>query len=241
MTIIVTAQEVESFSHPIAKDYAGAFDTVQAVLDRYRITENRLRLAYFLAQVLHETGGLRMSAENLHYRAAGLQRTWPHRFWPIGPLDPGHYAMQPEKLADAVYGNRMGNDGNGDGFLYRGRGMMQLTGKDSYREATLALREKESDPPDLVANPDLALSADWALAIAAAIWDKKKCNEFADMNCLFKITHAINGGQIGWRSRAAWFRLVRRRLYQQRRAAGTAAQVPAADGRRESRPGRPSG
>ena len=85
--------------------------------------------------------GLRVASEDLHYRsAARLQAIFRTYFWPVGPLDPQQYVMQPEKLANAVYGNRMGNDGDGDGYRYRGRGLLQLTGKDSYLEAAVALR-----------------------------------------------------------------------------------------------------
>lgn len=176
----------------------------QSVLDRHGITQSKLRLAHFLAQILHESGALTLQQENLNYSAPRLPMVWPKRFRPQGPLDPAAFANNPEKLANEVYGGRMGNTRPGDGFLYRGRGLMQLTGRDSYREATRILRGFSADTPDFEAEPDLVFSAAWALPIAAAEWDSKGCNAPADADQITQVTQRINGGQIGISERRDW-------------------------------------
>lgn len=176
----------------------------QPVLDRHGITQNKLRLAHFLAQILHESGALTLQQENLNYSAPRLSVVWPSRFQPRGPLDPAAYANNPEKLANEVYGGRMGNTRPGDGFRYRGRGLMQLTGRSSYQEATRMLRRLSPDAPDFEAEPDLVFSAAWALPIAAAEWESKGCNPLADEDQITKVTQRINGGQIGIAARRDW-------------------------------------
>lgn len=184
--------------------YREAAATAQAVLDRHGITQTPLRLAHFLAQVMHESGALTLQVENLNYSAPRLPVVWPSRFQPKGALDPAAYANNPEKLANEVYGGRMGNTQPGDGFRYRGRGLLQLTGRDSYQEATRILRSFDADAPDFVAEPDLVFSVAWAVPIAAAEWDAKGCNAFADQDQITMVTQRINGGQIGIAERRDW-------------------------------------
>ncbi|MCU0728992.1 MAG: hypothetical protein MUF41_02655, partial [Sphingopyxis sp.] len=118
---------------------------------------NWLRLAHFLAQTATETGGFRALSENLNYSATGLVATWPSRFPTRAAAE--EYAMQPEKLANAVYANRLGNGPpeSGDGWRYRGRGLIQLTGRDNY-----VARARETGLP-LVTNP--AMAADPAISV----------------------------------------------------------------------------
>lgn len=184
--------------------YREAAANAQAVLDRHGITENKLRLAHFLAQVMHESGALTVQFENLNYSAPRLPVVWPKRFRPLGPLDPAAFANNPERLANEVYGGRMGNTRPGDGFRYRGRGLLQLTGRDSYREATRILRSFDPAAPDFEAEPDLVISAAWAVPIAAAEWDAKGCNPLADQDQITMVTQRINGGQIGIADRRDW-------------------------------------
>lgn len=184
--------------------YREAASSAQPVLDRHGITQTPLRLAHFLAQVLHESGALTLQVENLNYSAPRLPAVWPKRFKPQGPLDPDAFANNPERLANEVYGGRMGNTQLGDGFRYRGRGLLQLTGRDSYREATTILRGFSADAPDFEAEPDLVFSAAWAVPIAAAEWDSKGCNAFADQDQITMVTQRINGGQIGIAERRDW-------------------------------------
>ena len=206
MAVKLTLSQIQLLAPSVRSSYRDAFANGQAVLDQYKILETPLRLAHFMAQVLHESGGLTIQFENLNYSAERLPKVWPSRFQPKGPLNPAEYAHNPQKLANEVYGGRMGNSGPNDGFTYRGRGLMQLTGKDSYQEATTILRKGSPQAPDLVANPDEVIGAQWSLAIAAAEWFSKGCNAFADADDIRKITRAINGGLIGLAERTEWSR-----------------------------------
>jgi len=157
-----------------------------------------------MAQVLHESGALTIQFESLNYSPERLPKVWPKRFRPTGPLDPAAFAHNQERLAAEVYGGRMGNVAPGDGFTYRGRGLLQLTGKDSYAEATAILRESFPDVPDFTSDPDAVISSQWCLRVAAAEWSAKGCNDLADNDSLNSITRAINGGLVGLAERGEW-------------------------------------
>ncbi|MFN7693223.1 MAG: glycoside hydrolase family 19 protein [Burkholderiales bacterium] len=204
MAVQLSLPALQQLAPNARSSYREAAATAQPVLDRHGITENKLRLAHFLAQVLHESGGLTLQVENMNYSAPRIPKVWPKRFKPLGPLNPADFANNPEKLANEVYGGRMGNTQNGDGFRYRGRGLLQLTGRESYREATRILRSFNADAPDFEAEPDLVFSAAWAVPIAAAEWESKGCNAFADQDKLSMVTQRINGGQIGLNERRDW-------------------------------------
>ena len=204
MPVTVTLDQILHLAPNARSSYRDAFQNGQDVLDRAGISDTPLRIAHFMAQVLHESGGLTIQFENLNYSADRLPMVWPSRFQPAGPLDPNAYAHNPQKLANEVYGGRMGNTNPDDGFTYRGRGLLQLTGKDSYREATTRLRASNPDAPDLVANPDEVISSSWCVAIAAAEWAACGCNAFADQDDVTKVTRAINGGTIGLSDRKEW-------------------------------------
>ncbi len=204
MSITLSLPLLAQLAPNARSSYREAAANAQQVLDRHGITANRLRLAHFLAQILHESGALTKQQENLNYSAPRLPVVWPKRFRPLGPLDPAAYANNPEKLANEVYGGRMGNTRPGDGFLYRGRGLLQLTGRDSYREVTGILRGFSPEAPDFEAEPDLVFSAAWALPVAAAKWEAKGCNAFADQDQITMVTQRINGGQVGISERRDW-------------------------------------
>ena len=148
-------------------------------------------MAAFIGQCSHESGGFRTLNENLNYSAQGLRNTWPSRF----PDDAtaNAYARQPEKIANKVYGGRMGNgpEASGDGWRYHGRGLIQLTGKANYQAAGAALGV------DLVANPDLAATPKYAALTAGWYWDTHKLNALADKQDNTAITKAINGSTLG--------------------------------------------
>lgn len=206
MSIQVTLTQILDLAPSARSSYRSAFLSGQDVLDAYQITDTSLRVAHFIAQIMHESGGLTIQFENLNYSPERLPKVWPSRFWPKGPLDPKDYAHNPRKLANEVYGGRMGNRDPEDGYTYRGRGLMQLTGKDSYREITDLLHRNYPDAPDFAAVPDEVISAQWCLSIAACEWGLKGCNALADMDDIRKITRAINGGQIGLAERTEWSR-----------------------------------
>ncbi len=204
MPVSVDPDQLASLAPSIRSSYNDAFAAGQDVLDQFAISDNPLRVAHFMAQVLHESGGLTIQFESLNYSADRLPKVWPKRFQPLGPLDPAAYAHDQEKLANEVYGGRMGNVDPDDGFRYRGRGLLQLTGKDSYAEATTILRQTYPDAPDFTLDPDAVISSDWCLKVAAAEWFSKGCNALADSDSINAITRAINGGLIGLAERIEW-------------------------------------
>jgi putative chitinase len=204
MAVTVTLDQILQLAPNTRSSYRDAFQNGQAVLDRCAISDSPLRIAHFMAQILHESGGLTIQFENLNYSPERLPKVWPSRFKPKGPLDPAPFAHNPQMLANQVYGGRMGNVGPNDGFTYRGRGLLQLTGRESYQAATTVLRKDFPDAPDFVADPDEVIGAQWCLAIAAAEWAAKGCNEMADQDDIKAITKAINGGQIGLAERIEW-------------------------------------
>lgn len=204
MSVAVTLDQVLQLAPRCTAGYRLAFADAQPVLARYAISAAPLRVAHFLAQMLHESGALTLQYENLRYSAERLPAIWPRRFQPLGPLDPAEYAYKPEQLANEVYGGRMGNVLPGDGYRYRGRGLLQLTGKDSYERATTILRSSAPDAPDLAADPDAVVSAQWCLQIAAAEWAARGCNQAADRDDVAQVSFLINGGAIGLAERIMW-------------------------------------
>jgi putative chitinase len=210
MPVVVSLDQVERLAPECGAAYRAAIAIGQSVLDRYGVSANSLRVAHFFAQVLHETGALTLQFENLNYSARRLPKIWPSRFRPTGSLNPSKYAYKPQKLANAVYGGRMGNVAPGDGYLFRGRGMLQLTGKDSYVQATTLLRLDWASAPDLTREPDAVVSAAWCLHVAAAQWHARGCNEAADQDDVAQVTKLINGGDIGLAERIMWTSKTRR-------------------------------
>jgi len=154
-----------------------------------------LRMAAFIGQCHHETGGFNTLHENLNYSAAGLCKTWPSRFPTLEDAQP--YNRNPDMIANKVYSGRMGNTEDGDGALYIGRGCIQLTGKTSYTLAGDALGVDFMHSPDLVAVPKYAaLTAGW-------FWNKRGLNKEADAKDYTGMTRKINGGIIGLDDRVA--------------------------------------
>lgn len=172
------------------------------------------RIASFLAQTSHESGGYTMLSENLNYKAATLAACWPNRFAVLGPDkkpkkdDKGKniptavansIAGKPELIANLVYSNRMANGTaeSGDGWKYRGRGLKQLTGKDNYARCGQSLNI------DLLGNPDLLLEPIYAARSAGWFWKSNNLASFADRGDLEGMTKKINGGLIGYAERKA--------------------------------------
>lgn len=148
------------------------------------------RIAAFLAQIAHESIDLTVFEENLNYSAQALVKTWPTRF---DITKASGYARKPEKIANHVYANRLGNgdEASGDGWRYRGRGPIQLTGKENYKNYGDELKI------DLVKNPELLALPEHGFRSAGLFWKKKGLNELADKGEFKKITLRINGGYIG--------------------------------------------
>src|SRR5687767_10031947 len=209
MSTPITLDQIRHLAPNARSSYRQAFESGAPLLDRAGICASPLRVAHFMAQVLHECRGLSVQIESLNYSPQRLPQVWPTRFKPRGPLDPAAFAHNQEKLGNEVYGGRMGNDQPGDGFRYRGRGLLQLTGKESYREATTALRTQNPVAPDFEIAPDEVFSAQWCLAVAAVEWVARGCNPLADQDNVQRVTRAINGGLIGLSDRMEWLRLTK--------------------------------
>lgn len=177
-----------------------------ALFAAFGIDKNSFRRDFFLAQIGHESGGLSIERENLNYSPQRLMIVWPGRFPTLASAQP--FAGNPQKLANSVYSIRNGNgpESSGDGFLFRGRGYMQLTGREGYREAG------SRAGLDLVGNPDLVFAPAHALNVALAFWKWKGANAVCDSGDFKAVTKIVNGGTIGMPEREAWLDKVRRVL-----------------------------
>ena len=146
-----------------------------------------LRRAHFWSQLAHESG-LRPIQENLNYSVYGLLSVFPKYFTHVNVME---YANKPEKIANKVYGGRMGNTEPSDGWKYRGRGYIQMTGKDTYKRLSDAVGvDYVSDPDKLLNDPDAIVAALW-------FWKDRKINKLADIDDVVGVTKKINGGLIG--------------------------------------------
>ncbi len=152
------------------------------------------RGAHFFGQTEHETGGFKLFVENLNYSADGLKKIFP-KYFPGNMAD--LYARQPEKIANRVYASRMGNgdEKSGDGFKFRGRGALQLTGKDNYTAFAQHLQK-----PEILTNPDLVATL-YAFESAMFFFDKNKlwsiCDQGVNDATILALTKRVNGGTHG--------------------------------------------
>jgi putative chitinase len=171
-------------------------DPLNATFIKFKIDTPRKQAA-FLGQCGHECGNFKVFEENLNYKAATLMRLWPKRFPTLEIAN--QYAGNPKKIANMVYANRMGNrdESSGDGYRFRGRGCIQLTGHANYYHAGQALGV------DFVADPDLVATPLYALLTAGWFWSTHGCNELADAMNWVGLTKKINGGTIGLDDRVA--------------------------------------
>ena len=159
-----------------------------------------VKLAHFLAQCGHESGGFRLTSENLNYSAKGLLAVFK-KYFP-DPNKAKLYERKPEKIANLVYGSRMGNgpEISGDGYRYRGRGYIQLTGRNNYAEFDKVVTENILQYPDLVATKYPLLSAAW-------FFHKNclgRCKDATDASVV-SVTKCVNGGTIGLADRQKHF------------------------------------
>ena len=178
---------------------AEVFDQILDVILLYKI-DTPLRLAHFLAQCHHESNGFRVVEENLNYSAKGLLKTFPKYF---NEKSAEEYEHNKVRIASRVYANRMGNgdEESQDGWLYRGRGYIQLTGKDNYAAFNDRL------PEDIVSNPDL-VATKYPMLSAAWFWDKNKINDVIDDDneaSICDVTKKVNGGLNGLEDRMQLF------------------------------------
>lgn len=190
----------EQFAHlfPRAQDPTSWVESMNNVFPTYDINTPQ-RVAAFLAQCGHESGGWTVFEENLNYSAQGLNGIFKKYFPTIESAQP--YARKPEMIANKVYANRMGNgpESSGDGWKYRGRGPIQLTGSANYKAFA---QEMFDDWENLYANPDwVTADRDFALMSAIWFWNKNKLNVQADSGDIKLMTKKINGGYIGLEDR----------------------------------------
>ena len=187
--MLITSQQLLQIL-PNAGPVAGVFvPALNDAMARFKI-EGRLRVAAFLAQIGHESGQLRTLVENMNYSADGLIRTWPKRF---NLQTATEAARKPEQIANIVYASRLGNGPavTGDGWRYRGRGLIQLTGRSNYCTAGAALGLPLEEHPELLEQPEqAALSAAW-------FWSTNKLSELADAGRFQDIGSLINTGKLG--------------------------------------------
>ena len=170
------------------------YDALSKVLPEYDITTPQ-RVAAFIAQCAHESGGFKALKENLNYQAASLCRVWP-RLFPTMEIA-NQYAHKPEMIANRAYGNRMGNgdEASGDGYRYCGRGLIQLTGKDNYT----AFAESIETPVEEL--PEYLSTFEGAVQSACWYWETNNLNQYADNGDILTMTKRINGGTIGLEDR----------------------------------------
>jgi putative chitinase len=169
-------------------------NTARAIAKHYDLSP--MRGAHLMGQAHHESGGFKKVSEGLYYSTPErIQAVWPSRFATVEDAKP--YAKNPEKLADKVYGGRMGN--SGQGYLWRGRGFLQCTGKNNYSQFVL-----DMNLPEVLENPDLVAN-EYAFETALWFFEANKLFEIADGGVTYeiikKITKRVNGGQHGLKDR----------------------------------------
>lgn len=179
-------------------------DVFNETFERWGITTVRQK-AGFIGQCGHECGNFKVLEENLNYRAATLLKLFPRtpkRAWGFTPEEAAAYERQPRKIANRIYGNRMGNrdEASGDGWRFRGSGWLQLTGHANFFHASKKLGE------DFVANPDLVRTPKYAALTAGWFWSTHGCNALAESGDWTALTKRINGGTIGLEDRVKHIR-----------------------------------
>ena len=186
---MITAEQLKTLQ--ISEDW---LEPLNEAFTCYEIN-TPLRMAAFIGQCSHESGNFKTLQENLNYSAEGLCRVWPSRFPTLESAQPYH--RNPDTIANKVYGGRMGNgaEETEEGSLYKGRGLIQLTGKDNYAMCGAALGE------DFIHSPDLVLAPKFAALSAAWFWNKRGLNKEADAKDYTGMTKKINGGVIGLEDR----------------------------------------
>lgn len=181
-------------------------EPLHEVAEYYDMYVNMHRAAAFVAQTAHESGGFNFVKENLNYSAKGLMTTFK-KYFPTEELAK-QYERKPEKIANRVYANRMknGDENSGDGFRFRGRGLIQLTGRDNYTRFAEALDMSIEDTVRYLETPN------GAVASAGWFWDNNKLNQFCDKDDFITLTKRINGGTIGLEDRKHHYHLALQHL-----------------------------
>ena len=191
---LVTFEQLNDFFEDTDESVIEKYvEFLNEVMEFYEINTPQ-RISMFLAQVGHESGGLRTIKENLMYSADRLKVIFPKYFRGV---DPSGYARNPQKIANRVYANRMGNgdEASGDGYRYCGRGLIQLTGKSNYNAFAQDMNMSLEEATAWLDDPEGACwSAGW-------FWDSRELNQWADKGDVVTVTKKINGGTIGLKDR----------------------------------------
>lgn len=189
---MITSSQIKSIL-PHNKNPEQLAEALNLVLPKYEIN-NKERIACFLAQCGHESGEFNILRENLNYSAESLCKVWPKRFT---VATAGAYGRNPEKIANKVYADRLGNgsEATGDGFKYRGRGAIQLTGKCNYEAFAKSIGKKLDE------TVTYCETLEGAIASACFFWKTNNLNKFVDAADFLGLTKKINGGTIGLEDR----------------------------------------
>jgi putative chitinase len=179
-------------------------EPLNAAMDKFGINTPVIQ-AHFLSQISHESGKFRATSENLNYSAEGLVKIFGKYFTPALAAE---YARKPEMIASRVYGGRMGNgdEASKEGWKYRGRGLIQLTGKDNYTSFS-----KYMEDPSILENPDMVSEPEYA-ALSAAWFFKTRVYATAEAGTVKDVTKKINGGTIGLEDREKEFSAIAKEL-----------------------------
>ena len=189
----------EHLAKIISADADDWYDALCELLPKYGITNER-RVAHFLSQCAHESGGFKRLEENLNYSAKALRAVFGRYFGDAPKADADEYARNPEMIANRVYNDeyrkyKMGNTEEGDGWRFRGRGLIQLTGRDNYTRFGKSVGMTAEEAAEYVATPAGAIeSACW-------FWETNNLNDIADTDDVKRMTKKINGGTIGLEDR----------------------------------------
>jgi putative chitinase len=195
MGVNFTAEQLSKII-PSNRYYDSWYGVLITELPKFNI-DTRERLACFLAQCVHESMGFSRLEENLNYSADALMRVFPKYFKSL--TDTAEFHRNPQKIANRVYANRMGNgpESSNDGWTYRGRGLIQITGKNNYTAASKFIFNDDR----AVRSPELFAMMRGAVQSAGWFWYANGCNDFADRNDFVGLTRRINGGTIGLEDR----------------------------------------
>lgn len=193
---MITLTQLEQITSKNDTFLTPLFQPLVDTLTKYQINTN-LRISHFLAQIIFESNIFTELVESLNYSAAGLLEYFPHYF---NATTAAIYAHHPDKIANLIYGNRMGNgnEASGQGFLYRGRSVIQITGHDNY-----AALSKDTGV-DFLSNPDLLITPQYMFLAGGWFWNRNHINVHADQNDLSGCTRAVNGGLTDLDHRQNW-------------------------------------
>lgn len=201
---MITAEQLVQIMPECSHVAAKYIDPFNEGSERFEVN-TPLRVAAFIAQIGHESTRLTRVEENLNYSANGLMRTFPNYFNHESAKD---FAYKPQRIANRVYANKGGNgdEASGDGWRYRGRGLIQITLRSNYRRCGQRLVE---DPNYFLESPDLLLEPEWAVRTAFDYWDEHDLNSYADRNSAAEfrnLTRRINRGLRGLDDRHSLWR-----------------------------------